>query len=298
MTYSIVAVDKPSGQMGVAIQSRWFSVGSIAGWAEPGVGVMAIQAFPDLSHGHLGLALMKAGRTPEQTLKSLLAGDTRPEIRQIGIVDFQGRVAAHTGEQCVPEAGHMTGVGFTAQANLMRNRNIWLAMATAFEKSKGPLAYRLMETLEAAQEAGGDVRGKESASMLIVKTTSSGMPWQDRVLDLRVEDHTEPLKELRRLLRIHEAYAHTNYADTLMSYGRMNEATEEFGRAFEIAPEIEEPKFWQAVTVLCQGRTEESIPIFKDVFAINPDWKQVLRSLLRTKLFPINEHEVSQVLGA
>jgi uncharacterized Ntn-hydrolase superfamily protein len=297
-TFSIAAIDPAEGQMGVAVQSHWFSAGSIVGWAEPGVGVVAIQAALDATYGRLGLAMMKAGKTPQQTLKALLAADPTSEVKQTAILGIQGRVAAHTGVECIPEAGHTVDEGCSAQANIMRNREVWPAILTAFRDSKGkPFAYRLMEALEAGQAAGGDIRGMQSSAMLIVKIHPDEVRWKEKILDLRVEDHPEPLKELRRLLKINEAYKHADNGDNLVTRGKVREAIEEYKRAGELAPQIEELRFWQAVTLLSQGMTEDAMPIFREVFAINPDWKQLLRSLPRIKQFRVEDRHVALVLG-
>ena len=295
-TYSIVAIDKAHGQMGIAVQSHWFSVGSITGWIEPDVGVIATQSFHDLAHGQLGLALLKAGKTPDEALTALKSIDPTPGVRQTAILDVNGRVGVHTGDQCIPESGHVLGEGFSTQANTMRNTGIWPAMAASFRRSEGSLAQRLMDALDAGEAAGGDVRGRQSASILIMRTRSTGLRWKDKIVDLRVDDHKEPLKELRRLLRIHEAYQHAINADTLMTEGKIQEAMQEYSYADEKAPEIEESRFWQAVALASKGRMEEAAPLLKTVFAVNPDWKQVLRSLPRTRLFDLDEKATSTLL--
>ena len=259
-TYSIVAIDKKAGEMGVAVQSHWFSVGSVVTWAEGGVGVVATQAFVEASYGPLGLALMRGGKNPQQALKSLLATDPRPEIRQVAVLDYRGRVAAHTGKKCMAEAGHVTGRGFSCQANIMRSKRVWRAMANSFRKSKGSLSERLMLALESAEKAGGDLRGRQSAAMLIVKVDGSSMPWQHRVVDLRVEDNPKPLVELRRLLEIHEAYTHANEGDALLEKGDMKRALEEYEKSAKLYPENVELGFWEAVTLINHGELEREGP--------------------------------------
>jgi uncharacterized Ntn-hydrolase superfamily protein len=296
-TYSIVAIDRDAGLMGVAVQSHWFSVGSVVCWAEPGVGVVATQSLVDVSYGPLGLALMRGGFTPQRALKALTAADPRPDVRQVAFLDAEGRVAVHTGENCIPEAGHIEGDGFAVQANLMRSREVWPAMADAFRSTEGPLQYRLMAALEAAEGVGGDIRGRQSAAMLIVRVKSSGRPWEDRILDLRVEDHPEPLKELRRLIEIHEAYTHAHRGDTLTAQGKIQEAMEEYRRAAEKAPQIEELRFWQAVTLLSHGKTDIAIPLFQDVFKKNDGWRQVLRSLPKVRLYQIDQQLLEKILS-
>jgi len=203
-TYSIVARDPQSGEMGVAVQSHWFSVGSIVPWAEAGVGAIATQSFVNVSFGPRGLQLLREGKTAAEVVKELIAADEGRDVRQLAIVDSKGNVAAHTGAKCVPEAGHHIGDNYSVQANLMLNDRVWPAMAEAFEASSGPLAERMIVALEAAQEAGGDIRGKQSAALVVVKARSTGKIWEDRVIDLRVEDHSEPVQELKLPLLLGE----------------------------------------------------------------------------------------------
>lgn len=295
-TYSIVAIDRDAGEMGVAVQSHWFSVGSIVAWAEPGVGVVATQSIVEVSYGPLGLALMRGGLTAEQALKALLSIDQTPEVRQVAMLDRNGVIATHTGKRCIPEAGHVIREDFSVQANLMRSDKVWIEMASAFEKSKGPLYKRLLTALEAAEAAGGDIRGRQSACIVVVKNTSSRSYLRDKVIDLRVEDHPEPLKELRRLVTLHEAYEHANRGDSLVAEGKIEEALEEYRKASTLAPEKIELKFWQALTMYLHNKREEAEGIFREVFSKNTDWKTVLRSLPRTGLFNLTEDDVEKLL--
>lgn len=295
-TYSIVAIDKKAGEMGVAVQSHWFSVGSVVTWAEAGVGVVATQAFVEVSYGPLGLALMKGGKTPQQALKSLLATDPRPEIRQVAMLDAGGRVAAHTGRNCLPEAGHVTGRGFSAEGNIMRTKRVWKAIASAYKRSKGTLAERLLAGLEAGEAAGGDLRGRQSAALLVVKTTGNSMPWQGRVVDLRVEDNPQPLVELRRLLRVHEAFVHANNGDVLMEQGDAKRAIEEYRKSAEYSPENPELRFWQGVTMMNHGEVREGMAILKGVFKKNKDMKTLLKSLPATGLLKVDKETLRETL--
>jgi len=212
-TYSIVARDAATGEMGVAVQSHWFSVGSDVTWAEAGVGAIATQSFIDPAYGHRGLELMKSGLSAEQALEALVLVDEGRAVRQVAFVDAHGTVSAHTGAKCIESAGHHIGEGYSVQANMMLNDRVVPAMSKAFESSEGDLADRLMAALEAAQAVGGDIRGKQSAAMFIVKGKSTGRPWADRILELRIEDHPTPIAELRRLLEVHRAYEHMNAGD-------------------------------------------------------------------------------------
>jgi uncharacterized Ntn-hydrolase superfamily protein len=295
-TYSIVAIDKRSGEMGVAVQSHWFSVGSVVTWAEAGVGVVATQAFVEVSYGPLGLALMKGGKTPQQALKSLLATDPRPEVRQVAMLDVRGRVATHTGKKCLAEAGHLTERGFSCQANIMRSKKVWRAMANSFRRSKGSLAERLMLALESAEEAGGDLRGRQSAAILVVKVSGSSMPWQDRVVDLRVEDHPQPLVEMRRLLKIHQAFVHANNGDVLTEKGDIGKALEEYRRSAELYPENPELKFWQAVTLIDHGEVAKGKSMLKRVFRSNKDLRILLKNLVPAGLLTVDKKVLQDLL--
>jgi uncharacterized Ntn-hydrolase superfamily protein len=188
-TYSIVARDPATGEFGIAVQSHWFSVGSVVAWAEAGVGAVATQSFTEISYGPLGLGAMRDGATAAQALATLVAADPHPEVRQVAFVDVQGRTAVHTGAGCIPGAGHRGGEGYSVQANLMLVDDVPEAMARAFENATGPLAERMLAALEAAQAAGGDIRGKQSAAILVVAARASEQPWEDRQIDLRIEDH-------------------------------------------------------------------------------------------------------------
>ena len=203
MTYSIVARDRETGELGVAVQSRAFNTGAIVPWAAPGVGVVATQSYTEPSYGPLGLDLLRAGKTPEEALAELVAADDEPEYRQVAILDGKGRVAVHVGEACIPAAGFAAGEGFSAQANMVDSERVWEAMAESFERSEGPLANRLIDALDAAEAAGGDWRGRQAGGIIVV--AAEGEPWA-RELDVRVDDHDDPLGELRRLVRLRRAY--------------------------------------------------------------------------------------------
>jgi uncharacterized Ntn-hydrolase superfamily protein len=210
MTYSIVARDPETGQLGIAVQTRSFAVGAAVPWAEAGVGAVATQSFTERSYGPLGLELLRAGRAPEDALAGLVTADQQENMRQVGIVDATGRGAAHTGVLCIKEAGHLVRDGFTVQANMMRSADVWPALASAYEGASGSLPQRLLAALDAAEAAGGDFRGRQTAAMLVVEGKSSGRPWEDRVIDVRVDDHEDPLAELRRLVTLAEGYRRLN----------------------------------------------------------------------------------------
>jgi len=296
-TFSIVARDPQSGEMGVAVQSHWFSVGSVVTWAEAGVGAVATQAFAEISYGPLGLALMRAGKSAPAALTALLAADEGRELRQVVMVDTQGRVAVHTGARCIADAGHEAGEGFSVQANMMANPDVWPAMARAYREAQGDLAARMLAALEAGQAAGGDVRGKQSAAILIVKPISTGRSWADTVMELRVEDHTEPIRELGRLVNVQRAYQRMNRGDELLGARQVEEALQEYRAAAGMAPEIEELPFWQAVTLADLGRVDEALPIFRDVFARNANWATLVSRLPKAGLLRDDPDIMSRILA-
>ncbi len=296
-TYSIVARDTVTGEMGVAVQSHWFSVGSLVAWGEAGVGVVATQSFINPSFGPRGLALLKQGLSPEQAIKYLIDSDEGRDVRQLAILDSKGRVAAYTGKNCIPEAGHIVGNNFSVQANLMLKNTVWQAMAKAFESTKAPLAERMIAALEAAQNEGGDIRGKQSAAILVVSGKSTGKVWADRLIDLRVEDNPEPVKELKRLLKIHRAYEHMNNGDHAVETGNMELAMKEYSAAENMFPQNEEMKFWHAVTLVNINKTDEALPLFKKVFSKNKDWKTLLPRLTKVGLLNADKETIDKILS-
>lgn len=296
-TYSIVARDPATGEMGVAVQSHWFSVGPLVPWGEAGVGVVATQSFVDPSYGPLGLSLMRGGRTAEQALAALTRSDSHPEVRQVAMLDANGNVAAHTGESCIQGAGHVVGENFSVQANLMLNDEVWPAMAKAFRETEGDLADRMMVALEAAQAAGGDIRGSQSAAILVVAGESTGRPWADTVMNLRVEDHPRPLEELRRLIRLHRAYAHMNRGDLAVEEGDSEAALEEYAAAEAMFPDNLEMKFWHAVALVNMDRIEESLPLFRAVFAKDENWATLLPRLPEAGVLQADEATLRTILG-
>ena len=271
-TFSIVARDPATGELGVAVQSHWFSVGSVVPWAEAGVGAVATQSFVEPSYGPKGLALLKQGVAPKEALAQLLAVDAQRDVRQVAFVDAKGRVAVHTGSKCIPGAGQHAGDGYTTEANLMLTNEVPEAMAKAFEAAKGPLAERMLAALDAAQGVGGDARGRQSAAILIVRAKASDKPWTDRIVDLRIEDHAQPLVELRRLLTLHRAYELMNRGDEAVAVGKMGDALRDYGSAAAMVPDNDEFVFWTAVTLVVNGRTDDALPLFAKAFRMNPSW--------------------------
>lgn len=296
-TFSIVARDQSSGEMGVAVQSHWFSVGSLVTWGEAGVGAIATQSMVDPSYGPLGLEMMRAGRSATQALAGLLAADSGSELRQVAMVDKNSNVAVHTGSRCIQEAGHETGEGFSAQANMMASPAVWPAMANAYSNSSGNLAEKLLTALEAGQAAGGDIRGMQSAAILIVSTASTGRPWVDRRIDLRVEDHPAPIAELRRLVRLHDAYELMNTGDEKLGEGNVEAALNAYQCASMLAPEILELPFWQAVTLTELGRIGEASTMFKQIFAQQPAWRTLLLRLPAAGLLNTDPGTLAKIIA-
>lgn len=297
-TFSIVARDPVTGELGVAVQSHWFSVGSIVTWAEAGVGAVATQSFVDPSYGQLGLALMRTGRSAPDTLKSLLAGDDGREVRQVAMIDSQGRVDAWTGKNDIQAAGHHVGKDYSVQANLMLNDKIWPAMAKAFENTKGDLADRMMAALDAAQAAGGDIRGRQSAAIIVVTGKPTGLAWKDRIFDLRVDDSPEPLKELRRLVTLQRAYNHMNAGDLAVEKKDNEGALREYGAAEKLVPDNAEMIYWHAVALVNMGRVDESLPLFKRVFAMDRNWIELTPRLPKSGLLPDDPKIIQRIVAA
>lgn len=296
-TYSIVAIDKETGEMGVAVQSHWFATGTLVIWGEAGVGVVATQSFVNPAFGPEGLALMKKDKTVDQAMQSLLAEDEGKEFRQLGLLNAKGEAAAFTGSQCIDFAGHIVGEGYAVQANLMANDKVWPAMAKAFENSAGQsLANRLMAALEGAQAAGGDIRGKQSAALLVVGAEATGQSWVDRKVDLRVDDHPNPLQELKRLLKVHQAYGYMNKGDLAMEKGDVIIAMEAYGQAETMFPNNLEMKFWKAINLANTGAMQEALPIFKTIFARDKNWKTLTPRLTKNGLLTVGPEKLALIL--
>ncbi|WP_338867536.1 DUF1028 domain-containing protein [Myxococcus stipitatus] len=297
-TYSIVARDPVTGDLGVAVQSHWFSVGTSVPWAEAGVGAVATQSFVDPTYGRLGLDFMRAGRSAPETLKGLLAADGASDVRQVGMVDAQGRVAAHTGKNNIAAAGHLMGEGFTVQANMMEKDTVWPAMAKAFRESKGDLAERMLVALEAAEAQGGDIRGKQSAAIIVVSGKATGRPWVDRRFDLRVEDHPEPVKELRRLITLQRAYNAMNEGDLALERKDTDGALAAYSTAAKLAPGNAEMLFWHAISLVSLGRVDEAMPLLNRAYAADPRWKELVTRLPAAGLLPNDPKLLGRLTGA
>ena len=297
-TYSIVARDAETGALGVAVQSHWFSVGSMVSWAEPGVGVVATQSFIDPNYGPLGLQLMRAGKTAAEALAALVAIDEYANVRQVGMVDANGVVANHTGDSAIADHCEIAGDNYSVQANMMWKPTVCEAMAAAFEAADGDLAERMMVALEAAQGEGGDIRGKQSAAMLVVTNDRSQPAWGGRVIDLRVEDHAEPLAELRRLVTMNKAYNLMNAGDEYMTLGEIDNAVVAYGDAENLVPDSHEMIFWHAATLADAGKVDEAMPLFAKAFAMWPRWREIIPRLPASGLLPDDPELIEKILSA
>jgi uncharacterized Ntn-hydrolase superfamily protein len=275
-TYSIVVRDPQTGQFGVGVQSHWFSVGPLVPWARPGVGAVATQATVEVAYGPRALDLLSAGASATDALAELIAADPGAHTRQVAVVDAAGGVATHTGETCVPFAGHVTGTGVSCQGNMLASEDVWPAMLETFRASRGPMASRLLAALDAAELAGGDARGRQSAAILVVP--AAGEPWR-ALVSLRVEDHEKPLVELRRLLALHEAYALADEADGLVGEGRHAEAAGLYAQASELAPGNFELRFWAGLGIAQGGDIETGLSYVREVIEGEPRWRELLARL-------------------
>jgi len=343
-TFSIVARDPATGEIGVAVQSHWFAVGQIVPWAEAGVGAVATQSFVDPSYGKLGLDLMRAGKSAPDALKGLLEADKTASVRQVAMIDNIGRAVAWTGGRDITAAGHIVGgdsgprscqhpcrfgawsqtpcrilpqgeddgcgdgeegEDFSVQANLMANDKVWPAMAKAFEETKGDLADRMLAALDAAQAVGGDIRGRQSAALIVVTGKPTGKPWQDRIFDLRVDDHVEPLKELRRLVTLQRAYNHMNAGDLAVEHKDNEGALREYAAAEKLATGAEgtpasrlaEMTFWHAVALVNMNRVDEALPLFKKVFAMDENWCTLTPRLPKSGLLPDDPKLIERIVA-
>lgn len=325
-TFSIVARDLATGEIGVAVQSHWFAVGQIVPWAEAGVGAVATQSFVDPSYGKLGLDLLRAGKSGPDALRGLLGSDGACDVRQVAMIDASGNVATFTGGRDIQAAGGIAGgeassssiqcgtaggtlsLGrdFAVQANLMANDRVWPAMAAAYRDTKGDLADRLLAALDAAQAAGGDIRGKQSAALLIVSGKSSGQRWKDEVFNLRVDDAPAPLAELRRLVALQRAYNHMNAGDLATEHNDNEGALREYSAAEQIAAttagipqsRYAEMIYWHAVALVNMKRVDEAIPLFAKAFAMEPGWRELTPRLSRAGLLPEDKVVIERIVGA
>jgi len=296
-TFSIVARDKNTGEMGVAVQSHWFSVGTLVTWGEAGIGVIATQSFVNPAFGPDGLNLLREGKSAKEVLKILINNDEGRDVRQLAILDKNGNAASYTGNKCIAFAGNIEGTNYSVQANMMISETVCPAMEKAFLSSEGlPLAERLLAALEAAQTEGGDIRGKQSAAILVVHPESTGKIWEDRIVDLRIEDHPTPIIEMRRLLKVHRAYEHMNQGDLEIEHGNMDKALYEYGAAENMFPNNLEMKYWHAVSLANAGKTDDALVIFKNIFSQDINWHTLTPRLIKPGLLLISEEELKLIM--
>jgi uncharacterized Ntn-hydrolase superfamily protein len=297
-TFSIVAIDKENGEMGVAVQSHWFSVGNVVAWAKGGVGAIATQSFVNKSFGPRALDMISNGMNADEVLAQLLKSDEASNVRQVGIVDKNGNIAVHTGDKCIDFAGHKIGVNYSVQSNMMLTNKVPDTMAEAFEQSKGlPLAERMLSALEAAQSVGGDIRGKQSAAIRIVKVESSNEPWNDDyVVDLRVDDNADPIAELGRLLKVHRAYEFMNEGDLQVEYGNMDKAMSAYNAAMQMFPNNLEMQYWTAITLANNGEIAKASNMLQKVYNSDENWRELTKRLPKVGLLTISETDLKSLL--
>jgi len=291
-TYSIVAVDQQTGEMGIGVQSHFFAVGSAVPWLIPGVGAIATQSLVNRQYGPDGLDLLKKGRQPKEVIDQLTGEDEGRDYRQIAVLSADGRVAAYTGAKCIREADHIVGEGFSVQANMMARNGVCEAMAAAFQsktqagsvQARPSLARRLLDALKAAESLGGDIRGKQSAAIFTADTTSKGRVADEYRVNLRVDDHLEPLEELERLLNLHDGYERLEEGDTKLGHGDFEGAMNDYRRALKTAPENREMRYWKAVALLQANYREEAFHLLEELIREHPGWLDLLHRLEEAEL--------------
>lgn len=296
-TFSIVARDSATGEMAAAVQSHWFSVGTSVIWGEAGVGVVATQSFIDKSYGPKGLALMKQGINAKKALDSLLSLDGGKEVRQVAFIDSKGTVSGFTGKNCIQYASDIQGVNFSVQSNMMLGSEVCNAMAAAFRASYGkPLGERVLASLDGAQSVGGDIRGMQAAALIVVPGTANNQPWNDKLIDVRVDDNPQPLKELRRLYNLYIAYQHMNNGDLATEKNDMVTAMNEYYAAMKMFPENLEMQYWTAITLANNNRLDEALPMLKSIFKADKNWKELTRRLPPVGLLTVSKDDLAKIM--
>lgn len=295
-TFSIVARDAKTGEMAVAVQSHWFSVGTVVSWGEAGVGVVATQSFVNKSFGPRGLELLKQGKTPQEALDALLSDDTGKEFRQVAILDKQGRVATHTGKSCVDVASQANGENFSVQANMMLNDKVVPAMEKVWKENKQlPLAERMVAVLKAGQQAGGDIRGKQSAALLVVAPEATATPWNDRLIDLRADDSQRPIMEIERLLKVFRAYEHMNKGDYHVEKNEMQLAMDEYNKAMKMFPNNLEMQYWTAITLANNKDIVKASEMLQNIYKKDPNWRELTTRLPKVNLLTVSENDLKEL---
>ncbi len=297
-TFSIVAKDTVTGEMAVGVQSHWFSVGALVPWGRSGVGVVATQSFVNPAYGPNGLDLMEKGKSAAVALKELVAKDEARDYRQVAFLDASGKASAYTGEKCVESALQHIGDNFSVQANMMLNDDVVPAMAKAFKDHANlPLAERVVKVLQAAQAAGGDIRGRQSAALIVVGPDKVANSWEDKKIDLRVDDSSEPLVELERLLKVARAYEYMNKGDLAVEAKDVDEALKQYGKAESLFPDNLEMRYWKAVALANSNRLEEAIPVFKSIFKEDENWREMTKRLPDSDLLDVTEEELERIIN-
>ncbi len=296
-TFSIVARDPKTGEMAVAVQSHWFSVGSVVSWGEAGVGVVATQSFTNKSFGMRGLEFLKQGKSPQEALDILLGDDSGKDFRQVAILDKLGRVATHTGKSCIDMAGHSNGENFSVQANMMLNDKVVPAMEAAWkEYSALPLAERMVAVLKEAQNVGGDLRGKQSAVLLVFAAETSKTPWNDKLIDLRVDDAVDPIKEIDRLLKVFRAFEHMNKGDYYVEINEMKNALDEYNKAMKLFPDNLEMQYWTAITLANGKEISKASTMLQSIYKKDPNWRELTRRLPKSGVRIVSQNELAELL--
>ncbi|MBS1501256.1 MAG: DUF1028 domain-containing protein [Bacteroidetes bacterium] len=296
-TFSIVARDPATGEMAAAVQSHWFSVGSSVIWGKSGVGVVATQSFIRKAYGPLGLELMEKGESPQKALDDLLSKDAGREVRQVAFLNTKGESAVYTGKKCIDFARDIHGPNFSVQSNMMLTDQVCIAMKKAFfQNAKMPLAERVVACLKAAQAAGGDIRGKQSAALIVVSGKRVKDSWDDKLIDLRVEDSNNPIPELSRLLTLHRAYEHMNNGDLNVEKGNMPQAMAEYTAAEKMFPFNLEMRYWHAITLANNHGVAEAAKMLQKIYAIDPNWRELTRRLPKVGQLTVTAAELKQLL--
>ena len=280
MTYSIVARDPQTGRFGVAVQSHYLGVGPVVPWLEAGVGAVATQASVNISFGPLGLELLRAGRSAAEVVAALVASDPQAQVRQLGVVDARGQAAAHTGADCIPACGHLVGDGFTVQGNLLERDTCWPAMAATYQSALAegaPFEERLLRAMEAAEAEGGDVRGRQSAALMVVSADLQPAAWRGRLMDMRIEDHPDPVPELRRIVTMQLAYNQLDEEGDSARAG--HSAAERYELARQMSPDAYELVFWRGVELATGGDVEGGRRELQIAFAADQRWRTTLEHL-------------------
>ncbi len=296
-TFSIVARDEKTGEMAVGVQSHWFSVGTSVPWAEAGVGAVATQSFVDKSYGPKALSLLKSGFTAQEALDSLTKADAGREVRQVAIIDNKGNVATHTGKNCIQVAKHIKGNQFSVQSNMMLGDQVCEYMVKAFiQNSAKPLSERVLLALEAAQKAGGDIRGMQAAALIMVPGKNTEI-WNNKSVDLRVDDAAKPLRELRRLYTVHLAYQHMNNGDLAVEKNNMPLAMTEYKAAMQLFPDNLEMQYWTAITLVNNKQLSKAIPLLRSIFTKDKNWKELTRRLPPVGLLTVTPEDLKKILS-